>query len=50
MSNLEIGDAATDNAYLQCRYAPEPDQALIIRGRFPRCRFANMVLWNGVGA
>ena len=23
-----------------------PDQALVMRGRFPRCRFSNVVLWN----
>ncbi len=45
-SNTEIGYAAADNAYLQTRYALDPDQALVMRGRFPRCRFANVVLWN----
>jgi hypothetical protein len=45
-SNTEIGYAAADNAYLQMRYDLDPDQALIMRGRFPRCRFANVVLWN----
>ena len=45
-SNTEIGYAAKDNAYLQTRYELDPDQALIMRGRFPRCRFANVVLWN----
>jgi len=45
-SNAEIGYAAVDNAYLQTRYELEPDQALVMRGRFPRCRFANVVLWN----
>ena len=45
-SNTEIGYAAADNAYLQTRYEIGPDQALIMRGRFPRCRFANVVLWN----
>ena len=45
-SNAEIGFAAVDNAYLQARYELGPDQALIMRGRFPRCRFANVVLWN----
>ncbi len=45
-SNSEIGYAAVDNAYLQTRYELEPDQALVMRGRFPRCRFANVVLWN----
>jgi hypothetical protein len=45
-SNAEIGYAAVDNAYLQARYDLAPDQALVMRGRFPRCRFANVVLWN----
>ncbi len=45
-SNAEIGYAAVDNAYLQCRYELGPDEALVMRGRFPRCRFANVVLWN----
>ena len=45
-NNAEIGYAAVDNAYLQARYEIGPDQALLMRGRFPRCRFANVVLWN----
>ena len=45
-SNTEIGYAAVDNAYLQMRYELDSDQALIMRGRFPRCRFANVVIWN----
>jgi hypothetical protein len=45
-SNTEIGYAAKDNAYLQARYELGPDDALVMRGRFPRCRFANVVLWN----
>jgi hypothetical protein len=45
-SNAEIGYAAVDNAYLQTRYELGPDQALVMRGRFPRCRFANVVVWN----
>jgi hypothetical protein len=45
-SNTEIGYAAADNAYLQARYELGPDQALIMHGRFPRCRFANVVIWN----
>ncbi len=45
-SNAEIGYAAVDNAYLQARYELKPDQALVMHGRFPRCRFANVVLWN----
>ena len=45
-SNTEIGYAAIDNAYLQTRYELDVDQALVMRGRFPRCRFGNVVLWN----
>ena len=45
-SNAEIGYAAVDNAYLSTRYEIGPEQALVMRGRFPRCRFANVVLWN----
>ncbi|MEE3326541.1 MAG: DUF1214 domain-containing protein [Myxococcota bacterium] len=45
-NNTEIGYAAADNAYLQTRYDLGPDQALVMRGRFPRCRFANVVIWN----
>lgn len=45
-SNAEIGFAAVDNAYLQTRYDLAEDEALIMRGRWPRCTFANVVLWN----
>ncbi len=45
--------AAGDNAYgnthawyCQSTYDLEPDEALLIKGRFPDCRFANVVLWN----
>jgi hypothetical protein len=44
--NTEIGYAAKDNEYRQTIYELEEDEALIMRGRFPRCRFANVVLWN----
>jgi hypothetical protein len=45
-SNTEIGYAAKDIDYRQTRYELGPDEALVMRGRFPRCRFANVVLWN----
>ncbi|MCP4908731.1 MAG: DUF1214 domain-containing protein [bacterium] len=45
--------AAGDNAYGNThawyssgRYELRPDEALVITGRFPGCRFANVVLWN----
>ena len=44
--NLGIGYAATDNVYRSARWWLGPDDALEIRGRFPRCRFANVVLFN----
>ncbi len=44
--NLGIGYAATDNIYRSARWQLGPDEALVIRGRFPRCRFANLVLFN----
>ncbi|MEM7409886.1 MAG: DUF1214 domain-containing protein [Myxococcota bacterium] len=44
--NVEIGYAAKDNVYRQAVYLLQPNQALEIRGRFPRCRFANVMLWN----
>ncbi|WP_419918596.1 DUF1214 domain-containing protein [Candidatus Poriferisocius sp.] len=44
--NRAIGYAAADNAYRSTRYQLTPDQALEIRGRFPQCRFANVVLNN----
>jgi len=45
-SNLAIGYAARDNVYRQAPYQLKPSEALEMRGRFPRCRFANVVLWN----
>ncbi|MFQ5417943.1 MAG: DUF1214 domain-containing protein [Myxococcota bacterium] len=46
VSNTEIGYAAKDIDYRQTLYELDPDQALVMRGRFPGCRFANVVLWN----
>ncbi len=45
-SNLAINYAARDNVYAMAPFVLQPDQALLIRGRFPRCRFANLVLFN----
>jgi hypothetical protein len=42
----DMAFAAVDNAYSMAPYALGPDEALLIRGRFPRCRFANVALWN----
>jgi len=32
--------------YCSAPYELAPDEALVIKGRFPDCRFANVVLWN----
>jgi hypothetical protein len=45
-SNEEVGFAAADNVYSMAPFLVKPGEALVIRGRFPRCRFANVVLWN----
>jgi hypothetical protein len=45
-SNRAVGYAAVDNVYAMAPFVLGPDQALVIRGRFPRCRFSNLVLWN----
>ena len=44
--NRAIGYAAADNRYLQTRYILAPDEALEMRGRWPLCRFANVVMFN----
>lgn len=43
------GDQAYGNThawYNSTFYELAPDEALVITGRFPPCRFANIVLWN----
>lgn len=43
------GDSGYGNThawYCSARYDLKPDEALVITGRFPDCRFANVVLWN----
>jgi hypothetical protein len=44
--NEDIGYAAMDNVYSMAPFVLKPNQALVIRGRWPKCRFANVVLWN----
>ncbi|MBW2421959.1 MAG: DUF1214 domain-containing protein [Deltaproteobacteria bacterium] len=44
--NEDIGYAALDNVYSMAPFLLKPHQALVIRGRWPKCRFANIVLWN----
>ena len=38
--------AARDNIYAMAPWVLGPTQALVIRGRFPKCRFSNLVLFN----
>ena len=38
--------AAMDIAYAQTVYQLGPEEALVMTGRFPTCRFANVTLWN----
>ena len=42
----DLAFAAMDIAYAMCPYVLGPDQALVMTGRFPECRFANVALWN----
>jgi hypothetical protein len=41
-----VGFANRDAHYAMAPYLLKPDEALVIDGRFPRCRFANVALWN----
>ncbi|NCF16939.1 MAG: DUF1214 domain-containing protein [Haliea sp.] len=45
-SNAAVGYAAIDNIYAMAPFVLGPKQALVIRGRFPKCRFSNLVLFN----
>lgn len=45
-SNTNVGYAAKDNTYAMAPWVLKPGEALVISGRYPRCRFASMVLWN----
>jgi hypothetical protein len=38
--------AAIDAAYTMAPYVLGPDEALVMRGRWPECRCANVALWN----
>lgn len=42
----DMAFAAVDQAYAMAPYLVMPDEALVIEGRFPECRFANLVLWD----
>lgn len=42
----EFGLAAFDAHYSMAPFFLGPDEALVITGRWPECRFANVCLWN----
>lgn len=42
----DMGLAAFDAAYSMAPFLLGPTQALVIRGRWPDCRFGNVCLWN----
>ena len=44
--HADTGQAAVDQSNLVAPFELAPDEALTIEGRFPRCRFGNIVLWN----
>lgn len=41
-----FGLAAADAHYSMAIFVLEPDEALVMTGRWPDCRFANVSLWN----
>lgn len=44
--NRSVGYAAADNRYFMAPYKLAPDEALEMRGQFPECRFANVLLFS----
>ncbi|HEU5301313.1 MAG TPA: DUF1214 domain-containing protein [Acidimicrobiia bacterium] len=42
----DLAFAAFDAAYAMAPYVLAPDEALVITSRWPKCRFANVSLWN----
>ncbi len=44
--NELIGYSAKDIDYRQTIYELEDDEALVMTGHFPKCLFANVVIWN----
>ncbi len=42
----DFGLAAVDATYAMAPFLLAPDEALVITGRWPNCRFANVCLWN----
>jgi hypothetical protein len=46
LPGANIGFANRDAYYTMAPYALKPDEALVIEKRFPKGRFANVMLWN----
>jgi len=44
--NRSVGYSAADNRYFMAPYKLAPDEALEMRGQFPDCRFANVLLFS----
>jgi len=42
----DMAFSAMDIAYSMAPYLLGPEKALVISGRFPKCKFANVCLWN----
>ncbi|MCY3662452.1 MAG: DUF1214 domain-containing protein [bacterium] len=42
----DVGLSALDAAYAMAPFVIGPDEALVIRARWPRCRYAHVSLWN----
>jgi hypothetical protein len=42
----DFGLAAVDAHYSMAPYYLNPDEALVMTGRWPECRFGNVCLWN----
>ncbi len=42
----DLAFSAFDAAYSMAPYALGPDEALVVTGRWPECKFANVCLWN----
>ena len=42
----DLAFSAMDIAYAMCPYVVGEGQALVMTGRFPECRFANVCLWD----
>ncbi len=42
----DLGLAAVDAAYAMAPFVIGPDEALVIRAQWPKCRYGNVCLWN----